>query len=127
MCERTRKTADTLYAIAKEKAGIAMITLAELRSLELQRLNATNALLSARNEEKLARESLAAYLRVDESFFREGRLEIPTRTREIRLTPEDALQLARSGSPVVQQPHSPKPAACRKRPARSGASRWAWT
>ena len=103
MCERTRKTADTLYAIAKEKAGIAMITLAELRSLELQRLNATNALLSARNEEKLARESLAAYLRVDESFFRDERLEIPTRTREIRLTPEDALQLARSGSPVVQQ------------------------
>ena len=55
MCERNKQTADTLYAIAKEKASIAMVTLAELCSLELQLLNADNALLSARNEEHLAR------------------------------------------------------------------------
>ena len=66
MCERNKQTADTLYAIAKEKAGIARVTLAELRSLELQRLNAVNALHGARNEEQLARESLASYLRTEE-------------------------------------------------------------
>ena len=104
MCERNKQTADTLYAIAKEKASIAMVTLAELRSLELQRLNSTNALLSARNEEKLARESLLAYLRADESCLPAGgRLSVPTRTRAITLTEEDALQMARTNSAAIQE------------------------
>ena len=103
MCERNKQTADTLYAIAKEKASIAMVTLAELRSLELQRLNAANALLSARNEEKLARESLLAYLRADESYLPEGgRLSVPTRARAISMTTEDALQMARANSAAIQ-------------------------
>ena len=101
MCLRNKQTADTLYAIAREKAGIAMVTLAELRSLELQRLNAANALLSARNEEQLARESLAAYLRTE--VFPEGsRLTVPTHTRTLSLTEEDILDLAREGSPAIQ-------------------------
>ena len=102
MCERNMKTADTLYAIAREKASIAMVTLAELRSLELQRLNASNALQSARNEERLARASLAAYLRVDD-FPESGRLTVPTLTPQITLSDEDILDLARSGSPAIQQ------------------------
>lgn len=102
MCLRNKQTADTLYAIAREKAGIAMISLAELRSLELQRLNAANALLSARNEELLARESLAAYLRTD--ILPSGsRLTVPTHTRQIPLSDEDVLELARSNSPALQQ------------------------
>ena len=104
MSERTKQTADTLYAIAKEKAGIAMVTLAELRSLELQRLNAANALLSARNEEKLARESLLAYLRVGEDFLPAGkRLDVPAHRRALLLTNEDAVQLARAGSADIQR------------------------
>ena len=102
MCERTQKTADTLYAIAREKAGIAMVTLAELRSLELQRLNAANALLSARNEEKLARESLLAYLRADGEVLPQ-RLPIPTHTRGVPLSDEDALQMACEKSAGIQQ------------------------
>ncbi|MBR0286798.1 MAG: TolC family protein [Bacteroidales bacterium] len=104
MCERNKQTADTLYAIAKEKASIAIITLAELRSLELQRLNAANALLNARNEEKLARESLLAYLRVDEESFPLGRrLPVPTLTKGISMTEEDALEMALASSPAVMQ------------------------
>ena len=102
MCERNKQTADTLYAIAKEKAGIAMVTLAELRSLELQRLNAANALMNARNEEQLARESLASYLRTD-AFPSGTRLTVPTLTPGIPLTDEDALEMARSSSPALQQ------------------------
>ena len=106
MCERNKQTADTLYAIAREKAGIAMITLAELRSLELQRLNAANALLNAHNEEKLARESLLAYLRADEEAFPLAqRLPIPTITKGIPLTEEDALEMAFSCSPAIEQGH----------------------
>lgn len=104
MCERNRQTADTLYAIAKEKAGIAMVTLAELRSLELQRLNAANALLSARNEEQLARESLLAYLRTGDDFLPAGRrLDVPAHTRVLVPSNEDAVQMAREGSAGIQR------------------------
>ena len=100
MCERNKHTADTLYAIAREKASIAMVTLAELRSLELQRLNADNALQSARNEEQLARESLLSYLRADASAL-PARLPVPSQTRPIYLSDEDALELARANSPAL--------------------------
>lgn len=102
MCLRNKQTADTLYAIAKEKASIAMVSLAELRSLELQRLNAANALLSARNEEQLARESLAAYLRTDAHAF-DGRLAVPARTKLLDISEEDALEMARTNSPAFQE------------------------
>ncbi len=101
MCLRNKQTADTLYAIAREKASIAMVTLAELRSLELQRLNAANALMNARNEEQLARESLAAYLRTD-AFPAGTRLSVPTVTPGIPMTNEDALEMARNNSPALQ-------------------------
>jgi outer membrane protein TolC len=102
MCERNKQTADTLYAIAREKASIAMITLAELRSLELQRFNAANALQSARNEEQVARESLLSYLRTDASVL-PARLPVPGGTRPIPLSDEDALELARANSPALLQ------------------------
>ena len=103
MFERSKETADTLYAIAQEKASIAMVTLAELRSLELQRLNAANALLKARNEEELARESLMAYLRVDaHSPLLGARLSVPRETRPLEMSDEEALQLARSNYPALQ-------------------------
>ncbi|MBQ6953996.1 MAG: TolC family protein [Bacteroidales bacterium] len=102
MCLRNKETADTLYAIAKEKASIAMITLAELRSLELQRLNAANALLSARGEEELARESLLSYLRTD-AIPSGARLTVPTHTKQILLSDDDVLELARNNSPALQK------------------------
>jgi outer membrane protein TolC len=102
MCERNKQTADTLYAIAKEKAGIARVTLAELRSLELQRLNAVNALHGARNEEQLARESLASYLRTED--LPEGsRLTVPTLIRQLPFSEEDILAMARANSPAIQE------------------------
>ena len=104
MCERNKQTADTLYAIAREKASIAMVSLAELRSLELQRLNAANALLNARNEEQLAGESLRAFLRLDEGGWPCGRrLTIPDDARLLTMTDEEALQRARSNSTALQQ------------------------
>ena len=102
MCERNKQTADTLYAIAREKASIAIVTLAELRSMELQRLNAANALLSARNEEQLARESLAAYLRIPVPAAG-SRLAVPTATDQVLLTDDEALLMARAHSAALQQ------------------------
>ncbi len=102
MCLRNKQTADTLYAIAREKASIAMVSLAELRSLELQRLNAANALLSARSEEQLARESLMSYLRTD-ALPEDSRLTVPTSTKPVHLSDGDVLELARANSPGLQQ------------------------
>ena len=48
MYQRNLQTTDTLCAIAREKSTILMVTTAELRSLELQRVNAANALAIAR-------------------------------------------------------------------------------
>lgn len=99
MYQRNKQAADTLYAIAKEKASIAMVTLAELRSLELQRLNATNALFTAMNEEMVARESLKSYLKLDTI---NSRLIVPVIPDPLDITADVAIQLALSNSPVYQ-------------------------
>lgn len=99
MCERNKQTADTLYAIAKEKASIAMVTLAELRSLELQRLNASNALFTARNEEKVARQALMSYLKNDTLNLR---MIVPDNPKPLTITTSEALQMAKANSPAYQ-------------------------
>jgi outer membrane protein TolC len=99
MCERNKQTADTLYAIAKEKASIAMVTLAELRSLELQRLNASNALFTARNEEKVARQALISYLKTDTLSLR---MVVPDTPKMLTITTDEALQMAKANSPAYQ-------------------------
>jgi outer membrane protein TolC len=99
MCERNKQTADTLYAIAKEKASIAMVTLAELRSLELQRLNASNALFTARNEEKVARQALMSYLKNDTLSLR---MIVPDNPQPLTITTSEALQMAKANSPAYQ-------------------------
>lgn len=99
MCERNKQTADTLYAIAKEKASIAMVTLAELRSLELQRLNASNALFTARNEEMVARQALMSYLKNDTLNLR---MIVPDNPQPLTITTGEALQMAKANSPAYQ-------------------------
>ena len=103
MYRRNLQTADTLLAIAREKASIAMVTLAELRSLELQRINAANALSMARTAETEARTRLASYLRMsDNSLSGTMSLLFPQEPKAISLTAADAIGLALANSPVYQ-------------------------
>lgn len=99
MYERNKQTVDTLYAIAKEKASISMVTLAELRSLELQRLNASNALFTARNEEQIAREALRSYLKLDTL---NSRMIVPDNPKPLDMSADAALQMAKTNSPLYQ-------------------------
>ena len=99
LCLIAEEAADTLYAIAKEKASIAMVTLAELRSLELQRLNASNALFTARNEEKVARQALMSYLKNDTLSLR---MIVPDNPKPLTITTSEALQMAKANSPAYQ-------------------------
>ena len=103
MYRRNLQTADTLYAIAREKASIVMVTMAELRSLELQRINAANALAMARTAEENACTRLASFLRLDgDSLALSTHLLYPQEPKTISLTASDAIDLALANSPVYQ-------------------------
>ena len=102
MYRRNLQTTDTLYAIAREKSSILMVTVAELRSLELQRINAANALAMARTAEDEARTRLASFLKLDEDGLAAMHLEIPQEPKVISLTTAEAIDLARANSPAYQ-------------------------
>ena len=102
MFQRNLKTADTLYAIAREKASILMVTMAELRSLELQRINAANALAMALTAEAEARTRLASYLRLDGDGLGAMHLQFPQEPKPITLTVAEAIDLALANSPAYQ-------------------------
>jgi outer membrane protein TolC len=103
MYRRNLQTADTLYAIACEKASIVMVTMAELRSLELQRINAANALSMALTAEEEARTRLASFLRLDgDTLALSTRLQFPQEPKTISLTAADAIDLTLANSPAYQ-------------------------
>ena len=102
MFQRNLQTTDTLYAIAREKSAILMVTMAELRSLELQRINAANALAMARTAEEEARTRLASYLRLDADGLAAMHLLFPQEPKTISLTVAEAIDLALANSPAYQ-------------------------
>ena len=102
MYRRNLQTADTLYAIAREKTGILMVTMAELRSLELQRVNAANALAMARTAEEEARTRLASYLRRDGDDLATVHLQFPQELQAMTLTAAEAIDQALANSPAYQ-------------------------
>lgn len=102
MYQRNLQTTDTLYAIAREKNSILMVTMAELRSLELQRVNATNALAMARTAEEEARTRLASFLKLEGSGLANMHLLFPQDPKPISLTVTEAIDLALANSPVYQ-------------------------
>ena len=103
MYQSNLQTADTLCAIAREKASIAMVTVAELRSLELQRVNAANALAMARTEEEVARTQLASFLRIcADSLSPATLLEYPREPKRITMTTAQAIDMALANSPAYQ-------------------------
>ena len=102
MYRRNLQTADTLYAIACEKSTILMVTMAELRSLELQRINASNALAMARTAEEEARTQLASFLRLESDGLAARNLQFPQEPKAVSLTVAEAIDLALANSPVYQ-------------------------
>ena len=102
MYQRNLQTTDTLYAIALEKSAILMVTMAELRSLELQRVNASNALAEARTAVEEARTRLASFLRMDDVDLATIRLQYSQEPKAISLTVAEAIDLALANSPAYQ-------------------------
>ena len=108
MCRRSVQVADTLYAIASEKATIAMVPIAELRSLELDRVNAYNQLTIASTTEEVARIRLASYLMVEgdslpKDYFTIHPSLLTLNPQPITISAFDAINMAINNSPVYQK------------------------
>lgn len=94
---------DTLLAIAREKATIAVAPLAELHAIEVQQQNAYNQLEVTRKDELKARTELASLLRMDQLYADMPLLTIPDLPPTVSYTPEEAIMLAKSNHPAYQQ------------------------
>ena len=94
---------DTLLAIAREKATIAIVTLAELHAIEVQQQNAANQLEVTRQDELKARTELASLLRINLPSADLPLLTIPDTPPPVGYTPEEVAMLAKSNNPTYQQ------------------------
>ncbi|WP_455634776.1 TolC family protein [Parabacteroides sp.] len=95
---KNKNSADTLFAIGKQKFEITSITVDELYTLELEKVNADNTLRNANLALKRAMYSLVTYLNLPEET--ELRLLLPTRTHEYLLSAEEALLKAQENNPT---------------------------
>jgi len=93
---------DTLLAIAREKASIAIITQVELHAIELQQQNSANQLKVARKDEQKARTELASLLRMKQIPDDLPMLAIPETPPLTNLTSEEVAMLAKNNSPAYQ-------------------------
>ena len=93
---------DTVLAIAREKATIAIVTQQELHTMELQLQNSANLLASARKEEQKARAELASLLRMKQLPNDTALLVIPEMPSPAPYTAEQVATLAKNNSPAFQ-------------------------
>ena len=94
---------DTVLAIAREKATIAIVTQQELHAMELQLQNSINLLAAARKEEQKARTELASLLRMRQIPNDTALMEIPDMPPLTPYTADEVAMLAKNNSPAYQQ------------------------
>ena len=88
---------DTLYRTGQERHKIAAINKAELLTLKLDAVNARNTLQNADIALKRAMFSLASFLNFDKNT--EIRLRLPGRPKDMQISVDEALTLARENNP----------------------------
>ena len=88
---------DTLYRTGQERHKIASIDKAELLTLKLDAVNARNTLQNADIALKRAMFSLASFLNFDKNT--EIRLRLPGRPKDMQISVDEALTLARENNP----------------------------
>ena len=93
---------DTLLSIAREKASIAIVPLAELHSIEVQQQNAANHLAVARQEELKARTEFASFLRINPTPDSLPLLDIPDTPALADYTAAEVAERAMNNSPAYQ-------------------------
>ena len=98
MAEENLQTCDTIYAIACRRFKIASISKAELSILDLQRINAANAMENAIISRNEASRRLASFLGMEHNTDIE--LIIPTIYSPVKVDAEEAIRYARENNPV---------------------------
>lgn len=88
---------DTLYRTGQERHKIASINKAELLTLKLDAVNARNTLQNTEIALKRAMFNLASFLNFDKNT--EIRLRLPGRPRDMQISVDEALVLARENNP----------------------------
>ncbi len=88
---------DTLYKIGLERQKIAVISQADLLTLQLDRVNAQNTLENAQMALKRARFALALFLNMDKDT--EIEIDLPGRPHDISIPLEVALDMAKRNNP----------------------------
>lgn len=97
MAKENVANTDTLYRTGQERHKIAAISQEDLLTLKLDAVNAKNTLKNAEIALKRAMFSLASYLNFEKS--KEIRLRLPSRPRNLHISVEEALTLARENNP----------------------------
>ncbi len=90
---------DTLYRIGKERHKIAMISRADLLTLQLDVVNAQNSLKNAQMSIRRASFSLASFLNLDKNT--EIDLELPDLPLRMEISAEAALVKAKENNPTL--------------------------
>lgn len=90
-------SADTLYRIGQERLKIASISQADLLTLKLDAINYKNRLKNAEISMKRSMSALAAFLNLDKTT--EIRLELPERPRNLEISLDEAIVMARENNP----------------------------
>jgi outer membrane protein TolC len=97
MAQDNVKSADMLYKIGQERHEIAAISQADLLTLKLEAVNAKNALQNASINLKRAMFNLVSFLNLDKQI--EIKLLLPGRPVDFQISPELALDYARTNNP----------------------------
>ncbi len=97
MARDNLSSTDTLYRIGQERQKIASITQADLLRLKLEAVNARNDYQNKEIALKRAMFSLASYLNFDKNTS--IRVDPPGRPREMEISVNEALTLARENNP----------------------------
>lgn len=90
-------SSDTLYNLGQERHKIAAISQADLLTLRLDAVNARNNLKNAEISLKRAMFNFASFLNIEKETQIE--LQLPDRPRDVKISPEIALQFARENNP----------------------------
>lgn len=90
-------SSDTLYRIGEQRHKIASIGQADLLTLRLDKVNAQNSLQNAEINLKRRMFALAAYLNLEKDTH--ITLKLPGYPREVIITEEEALMLAKENNP----------------------------
>jgi outer membrane protein TolC len=90
-------TSDTLYRIGQERQKIASISQADLLTLKLDVVNATNTLRNAEINLKRSMFEFVSFLNMEQGM--EINLELPGRPADVVISPDEALKYARENNP----------------------------